>query len=114
MGLVDIPKEPIACENLVGGEHRAPKGERLDVISPYTGGVVGTVPMSSADDVDAAVKAADRAAAEWREVPLTWVRRQRTGRIVGIVFDPLLDPRDFTLVEHFNRHITSVHYLNLD
>lgn len=51
---------------------------------------------------------------ERREVPLTWVRRQRTGRIVGIVFDPLLDPRDFTLVEQRNRHITSVHYLNLD
>ena len=40
--------------------------------------------------------------------------RQRTARIVGIVFDPLLDPIDFTLVEQHNRHITSVHYSDLD
>lgn len=50
---------------------------------------------------------------ERREVTLPWVRSQHTGRIVGICFDPLLDPKNFTLVEHYNRHITSVHYLNL-
>jgi hypothetical protein len=50
---------------------------------------------------------------ERREVSLPWVRREHTARIVGIVFDPLLDPKDFTLVEQVNRHITSVHYSNL-
>lgn len=47
---------------------------------------------------------------ERREVRLPWVRREASARIVGIVFDPLLDPKDFTLVEQRNRHITSVHY----
>jgi hypothetical protein len=51
---------------------------------------------------------------ERREVSLPWVRMQRTGRIVGIVFDPLLDPRDFAVVEQSNRHITSVHYDDLE
>ncbi len=51
---------------------------------------------------------------ERRDIPLPWVRRQQTGRIVGICFDPILDPKDFTLVEQRNRHITSVHYLNLE
>ena len=51
---------------------------------------------------------------ERREVQLSWVRQQQTGRVVGIVYDPLLDPRDFAVVEQFNRHITSVHYVNLE
>ena len=51
---------------------------------------------------------------ERREVTLPWVRERKTGRIVGIVFDPMLDPRDLTVVEQMNRHITSVHYVNLE
>lgn len=51
---------------------------------------------------------------ERREVSVPWVRRRTTGRIVGIVHDPLLDPKDFALVEQYNRHITSIHYLNLE
>lgn len=50
---------------------------------------------------------------ERRDVHLPWVRMEQTGRVVGLVFDPLLDPRDFDVVEQFNRHITSVHYTNL-
>ncbi len=52
--------------------------------------------------------------AERKQVHLSWVRKQRTGRIVGLVFDPLLDPLDFDAVEQINRHITSVHYVDLD
>jgi hypothetical protein len=51
---------------------------------------------------------------ERREVTLPWVRRRKTGRVVGMVYDPLLDPRDFSVVGQFNRHITSVHYQNLE
>lgn len=47
---------------------------------------------------------------ERREVAVPWVRRRETARVVGILFDPLLDPKDFTLVEQRNRHITSIHY----
>lgn len=51
---------------------------------------------------------------ERREVSLPWVRRRTTGRVVGIIHDPLLDPKDFAVVEQVNRHITSIHYFNLE
>jgi len=44
------------------------------------------------------------------DVKLNWTRLLANGRIVGVCFDPFLDPRGFTLVEHFNDHITSIHY----
>ncbi len=51
---------------------------------------------------------------EKREVTLPWVRLRKSGRVVGIVYDPLLDPRGFTVVGQYDRHITSVHYQNLE
>ncbi|MDT8898211.1 hypothetical protein QYE77_08015 [Thermanaerothrix sp. 4228-RoL] len=51
---------------------------------------------------------------EKREVTLPWVRQRKSGRVVGIVYDPLLDPRGFTVVGQYDRHITSVHYQNLE
>lgn len=40
-----------------------------DVINPSTGGVVGAMPVASARDLDAAVAAASRAFATWKDVP---------------------------------------------
>jgi malonate-semialdehyde dehydrogenase (acetylating)/methylmalonate-semialdehyde dehydrogenase len=58
-------------QNLIAGQWRdAIRGERRDIMSPYTGEVIGSVPMSSAEDVQAAVTAATTAAAAWRLVPL--------------------------------------------
>lgn len=51
---------------------------------------------------------------ERREVSVPWIRERQTGRVVGLVYDPLLDPRGFDVVEQSNRHITSVHFTNLD
>lgn len=51
---------------------------------------------------------------EKREVTLPWVRQRKSGRVVGIVYDPLLDPRGFSVVGQYDRHITSVHYQNLE
>jgi len=45
------------------------------------------------------------------DVRLNWVRLLSRGRIVGVCFDPFLDPRGFYRVEQYNDHITSVHYL---
>ncbi|MEZ4336517.1 MAG: CoA-acylating methylmalonate-semialdehyde dehydrogenase [Sandaracinaceae bacterium] len=73
--LVNLPKEPIVGKNLIGGEWQDPSnGKRIDVISPYTGKAIGTVPMSDASDVDRAVEAAKKAQIAWRETPL----RERT------------------------------------
>jgi hypothetical protein len=51
---------------------------------------------------------------EKRVISLPWVRQGRTGRVVGLVYDPLLDARGFAVVEQYNRHITSIHFTNLD
>jgi malonate-semialdehyde dehydrogenase (acetylating) / methylmalonate-semialdehyde dehydrogenase len=71
MDLVRLPDEVRICRNLVGGEWIEPAGaELLDVRSPWTGGVIGRVPLSSAEDVDRAVRAAASAFADWRQVPV--------------------------------------------
>ena len=71
MNLVEVPETTVRCDNLVGGEWRSPSGaESLDVISPYSGGVIGTVPLSTSRDVDAVVEGARAAAADWRRVPM--------------------------------------------
>lgn len=44
------------------------------------------------------------------DVELRWNRLREAGRIVGVCFDPFLDPRGFHLVEQYNDHITSIHY----
>lgn len=43
-------------------------------------------------------------------IKLEWQRLLSKGRIVGVCFDPFLDPRGFQLVEQYNDHITSLHY----
>ncbi|HKE18797.1 MAG TPA: CoA-acylating methylmalonate-semialdehyde dehydrogenase [Kofleriaceae bacterium] len=70
MKLVDLPDSVVQCKNLIGGEWHAPGGPELEVRSPYSGGVIGRVPLSDAAEVARAVEAAARAAPEWRRVPL--------------------------------------------
>jgi hypothetical protein len=45
------------------------------------------------------------------DVQLNWSRLLHLGRVVGVCFDPFLDPRGFHLVEQYNDHITSIHYI---
>ena len=50
---------------------------------------------------------------EEREVSLPWVRTRQSGRIVGIAYDPVLDPKNWYLDQEtpqYNRHVTSVHF----
>jgi malonate-semialdehyde dehydrogenase (acetylating)/methylmalonate-semialdehyde dehydrogenase len=71
MKLIELPETKIACKNLVFGEWLDPiSGERIDVMSPYTGTAIGTVPMSNAKDVDAVVEGAKRAFPAWRNTPI--------------------------------------------
>src|SRR3989440_3420143 len=56
--------------NYIGGEWVTPAAaEYLDLTNPATGEQLGTVPLSGARDVDAAVSAAQTAFLKWREVP---------------------------------------------
>jgi len=57
-------------DNYIGGEWtpaRAATGE-LEVVNPASGEVLARVPLSGADDLDAAVRAARTALAQWRGV----------------------------------------------
>jgi malonate-semialdehyde dehydrogenase (acetylating)/methylmalonate-semialdehyde dehydrogenase len=70
MTLVDLPAEQRACDNLIGGEWRAATGPSRDLVSPYTGAVVGRVGLSGIADVNAAVVAARAGFAGWRTLPI--------------------------------------------
>ena len=69
---------PLVCHNLIGGRFlpqvSGKDSARIEVTSPYTGALLGSVPDSRADDVQAAVAAAKRAAVEWGRLSL----KQRT------------------------------------
>ena len=75
MSFVQLPETISTCHNLVGGEWILPRGASLlEVRSPYTGGVIGRVPLTPADGVAQAVEAARAAVPGWRAMPL----RERT------------------------------------
>jgi len=65
------PKEDYGTlKNYVNGEWVEAKTDSfLDIDNPATGEIIGKVPLSSAADMDAAVKAADDAFWEWRSTP---------------------------------------------
>jgi acyl-CoA reductase-like NAD-dependent aldehyde dehydrogenase len=56
---------------LIGGRWRpaAGPGRSEDVTSPYDGSVVGAVPVAGAEDVEAALAAAEGGARTWRQTP---------------------------------------------
>ncbi len=75
MSFVQLPENVTTCRNLVGGEWLVPRdASLLDIHSPYTGGVIGRVPLTPAEGVAQAVEAARAAAPGWRATPL----RERT------------------------------------
>jgi malonate-semialdehyde dehydrogenase (acetylating)/methylmalonate-semialdehyde dehydrogenase len=71
--LVDLPVQPCLGANFIAG---APgtrvtgQGDWIDVQSPYTGQLLGHVPDSTRDELDAAVQAAKRAAVGWAQCSL--------------------------------------------
>lgn len=63
--------EYVPCRNWIGGEWREPStGRRQEVPNPRHDRVIGTVPLSGADDVAAAAAAARAAFPGWRDTPL--------------------------------------------
>jgi len=57
-------------ENYVAGRFVPCDRPRLDVFSPCTGEVISTVPLSGAEEVDAAVRAAQAALPGWSQTPI--------------------------------------------
>ncbi|HET9292400.1 MAG TPA: aldehyde dehydrogenase family protein, partial [Actinomycetes bacterium] len=56
-------------EMLIGGRWRPGGGAVEEVTSPFDGAVVGTVPVATVEDVDAALAAAQGGAEVWRRTP---------------------------------------------
>jgi malonate-semialdehyde dehydrogenase (acetylating)/methylmalonate-semialdehyde dehydrogenase len=67
MALLEEPiKEVKVLKNYIGGEWVESKGEIVDVVNPATMKTIAKVPISTADEFDAAVQAAEAAFPDWR------------------------------------------------
>jgi malonate-semialdehyde dehydrogenase (acetylating)/methylmalonate-semialdehyde dehydrogenase len=74
-------------ENYIGGEWVASEaGRTLDVINPATGAALAQVPLSTAAEVDQAVRAARQAFQEWRETP-PYTRARAMFRLKAVMED---------------------------
>ncbi len=70
MALLEEPiKQVTTVKNFINGEWVESKGEIRDVVNPATGQVIAKVPISTKDELDAAVSAAQEAYGEWRSTP---------------------------------------------
>jgi len=70
MALLEEPiKEVVTLKNFIGGEWVESKGEIKDVVNPATGKTIARVPISTKDEIDAAVEAAKEAFPDWRRTP---------------------------------------------
>lgn len=64
----DVPQ---TVRNLVNGEWVASiSGEYEDVVNPATGETIARVPLSVAEDIDFAVRSAERAFQQWKRTPV--------------------------------------------
>lgn len=70
MAVLEEPiKEAILLKNYVGGEWVASEGAIHDIVNPATQRVITKAPLSTVDEVDAAVQEAKSAFPEWRATP---------------------------------------------
>ncbi len=67
---VKIPESPRDVRHLIGGSWAPMTGESLPVTSPYTGTIIGRVPLARQEQVAAAVDAARQAFPAWRATSL--------------------------------------------
>jgi len=62
-------KEVLTLRNYIDGEWVESEGELADVVNPATCRVIARIPISTRDEVNAAVEAAKKAFPEWRRTP---------------------------------------------
>ena len=68
--LPEVKKDYGRIKNYVNGEWvESTSSKDLDIENPSTGGIIGKVPMSTADETKAAIEAAQEAWWSWRETP---------------------------------------------
>ena len=67
MAILEEPiKEVLELKNYINGEWVESEGEVRDVVNPATGKVIAKVPISTKDEINAAVEAAQEAFWDWR------------------------------------------------
>lgn len=70
MTILEEPiKETLTLKNYIGGEWVESKGEIVDVVNPATCKVIAQAPISTKEEIDEAVQAAQAAFPEWRRTP---------------------------------------------
>ncbi|GFP18720.1 malonate-semialdehyde dehydrogenase (acetylating) / methylmalonate-semialdehyde dehydrogenase [Candidatus Hakubella thermalkaliphila] len=76
MAILEEPiKEVLLIKNFIAGEWVESKGEIKDVVNPATDKTIAKVPISTKDEIDAVVKAAQEAFPDWRRTtPLARAR----------------------------------------
>ena len=67
---VKLPSEMINCKNFINGQFVNGDGEKLHVVSPYTGKPIGEFHASTKAQVDAAAQSAKAAQLLWADVPM--------------------------------------------
>jgi malonate-semialdehyde dehydrogenase (acetylating)/methylmalonate-semialdehyde dehydrogenase len=62
-------KQPLELKNYIDGDWVESEGEVKDVVNPATGKTIATVPISTVDEINEAVEAAQEAYPDWRRTP---------------------------------------------
>ena len=90
--------------NIVGGREVPVDGaERLDVLDPASGELLARVPLSGADEVDAAVRAAAEAFPAWADEPLP--KRARRMFALQQIFEREIDDLARIVVRENGKHL---------
>jgi len=76
---VDLPLTQLEARCLIGGEWQMGAGESKVIVTPYTGGALGTVRGASIAQVEAAISGAARAYTEWRRTP----QKERSAKLLS-------------------------------
>lgn len=86
---VQIPGTPLSCLNFVNGQWIKGSGSQWEIKSPYHGRKIGEAWNSTAQDVDQAIRAAEKARKDWAQTPI----KERT-RVMFAFRDILLRDRE--------------------
>ena len=67
---VKIPSQSIKCQNFINGNFVNGSGEKIQVISPYNGKLIGEFSASTKSEIDQAITSASSAQILWADVPM--------------------------------------------
>jgi betaine-aldehyde dehydrogenase len=110
-----------ALRNFIGGEYvHAADGKTADIVNPVTGEAYATAPVSSPEDVDRAMRAADSAFEGWRDatpgerqlalLKLADAMERRSDQLVGLESENTGKPLELTKSEEIPPMVDQVRF----